>query len=96
MEGIKTILRELSVIFGFIISKHKIAITTIDVETFINLIRQYCLNINECNSELSRKNCNCQLRIRFNFYKDYHSVLYLSSPDDTQTKNIQSLPSGVT
>lgn len=54
MADIKTILRELSVIFGFIISKYKIAITTIDVETFINLIRQYCINIDECDSEIEK------------------------------------------
>ncbi len=54
MADIKTILRELSVIFGFIISKYKIAVTAIDVETFINLIRQYCINIDECNSEIEK------------------------------------------
>lgn len=54
MADIKTILRELSVIFGFIISKYKIPVPRIDVETFISLIRKYCININECNSEIKK------------------------------------------
>ncbi len=54
MADIKTILRELSVIFGFIISKYKIAVTAIDVETFVTLIRKYCVNIDECNSEIEK------------------------------------------
>ncbi len=54
MADIKTILRELSVIFGFIIAKYKISIGELNSAAFIILIRQYCKNIDECNSELEK------------------------------------------
>jgi len=54
MADIKTILRELSVILGYIVSKYGIKIDEkhIDVKTFLALIKKYCKNINECNSEI--------------------------------------------
>lgn len=56
MADIKTILRELSVILGFILAKYKLTFTedTIDVKTYLNFIRKYCKNVNECNSEIQK------------------------------------------
>lgn len=56
MADIKTILRELSVILGYILSKYKLTFTEelIDVKTHLDFIRKYCKNINECNSEIKK------------------------------------------
>ena len=56
MADIKTILRELSVILGYILSKYKLkfAENLIDVKTYLEFIRKYCTNINECNSEIQK------------------------------------------
>lgn len=56
MADIKTILRELSVILGYILSKYKLTFTEelIDVKTYLDFIRKYCKNINECNSEIQK------------------------------------------
>lgn len=56
MADIKTILRELSVILGYILAKYKLTFTedTIDVKTYLEFIRKYCKNINECNSEIQK------------------------------------------
>lgn len=56
MADIKTILRELSVILGYILSKYKLTFTEelIDVKTYLDFIRKYCKNVNECNSEIQK------------------------------------------
>lgn len=56
MADIKTILRELSVILGYILAKYKLTFTeeTIDVKTYLEFIRKYCKNVNECNSEIQK------------------------------------------
>lgn len=56
MADIKTILRELSVILGYILAKYKLTFTeeTIDVKTYLDFIRKYCKNVNECNSEVKK------------------------------------------
>jgi len=56
MADIKTILRELSVILGYILSKYKLifAEELIDVKTYLDFIRRYCKNVNECNSEIQK------------------------------------------
>lgn len=56
MADIKTILRELSVILGYILSKYKLTFTEelIDVKTYLDFIRKYCKNVNECNSEIRK------------------------------------------
>jgi len=56
MADIKTILRELSVILGYILSKLKLTFTEdfIDVKTYLDFIRKYCKNIDECNKEIQK------------------------------------------
>ncbi|MHB8851723.1 MAG: hypothetical protein ACYC6P_00030 [Ignavibacteriaceae bacterium] len=56
MADIKTILRELSVILGYILSKYKLKFAEefIDVKTYLEFIRKYCKNINECNIEIQK------------------------------------------
>lgn len=56
MADIKTILRELSVILGYILSKYKLEFAEefIDVKTYLEFIRKYCKNINECNTEIQK------------------------------------------
>jgi hypothetical protein len=56
VADIKTILRELSVILGYILAKYKLTFTeeTIDVKTYLDFIRKYCINVNECNSEIQK------------------------------------------
>jgi len=56
LADIKTILRELSVILGYILSKYKLTFTEklIDVKTYLDFIRKYCKNVNECNSEIRK------------------------------------------
>ncbi len=56
MADIKTILRELSVILGFILAKYNLKFATdmIDVKSYIDFIRKYCKNINECDSEIKK------------------------------------------
>ena len=56
MADIKTILRELSVILGYILAKYKLTFTeeTIDVKTYLGFIRKHCKNINECNIEIQK------------------------------------------
>jgi hypothetical protein len=56
MADIKTILRELSVILGFILAKYKLKFATkvINVNTYIDFIRKYCKNIDECDSEIQK------------------------------------------
>lgn len=56
MADIKTILRELSVILGYILAKYKLTFTedTIEVKSYLDFIRKYCKNVNECNSEIKK------------------------------------------
>lgn len=56
MADIKTILRELSVILGYILAKYKLKFATnvIDVNLYLDLIRKYCKNVNECNLEIQK------------------------------------------
>lgn len=56
MADLKTILRELSVILGYILSKYRLTFTEdlIDVKTYLDFIRKYCKNVNECNSEIQK------------------------------------------
>lgn len=56
MADIKTILRELSVILGYILAKYRLTFTedTIDVKTYLDFIRKYCKNVNECNTEIKK------------------------------------------
>ncbi len=56
MADLKTILRELSVILGYILAKYRLTFTedTIDVKNYLDFIRKYCKNINECNSEIQK------------------------------------------
>ena len=56
MADIKTILRELSVILGYILSKYRLTFKDelIDVKTYLSFIRKYCKNVNECNSEIQK------------------------------------------
>jgi len=56
VADIKTILRELSVILGYILSKYKLTFTEelIDVKSYLDFIRKYCKNVNECNSEIQK------------------------------------------
>jgi len=56
MADIKTIIRELSVILGYILSKYKLTFTEdlIDVKSYLDFIRKYCKNINECNLEVQK------------------------------------------
>lgn len=56
MADIKTILRELSVILGYLLAKYKLTFTedSIDVKTYLEFIRKYCKNVNECNSEIQK------------------------------------------
>ncbi|MCI0450715.1 MAG: hypothetical protein L0Y79_13215 [Chlorobi bacterium] len=56
MADIKTILRELSVILGYILSKYDLEFTTeiLNVKKYLEFIRKYCKNINECNSEIQK------------------------------------------
>jgi len=56
VADIKTILRELSVILGYILAKYKLTFTEelIDVKTYLDFIRQYCKNVDECNSEIQK------------------------------------------
>jgi len=56
MADIKTILRELSVILGYILSKYKLTFTEelIDVKSYLDFIRKYCMNVNECNLEIQK------------------------------------------
>ena len=56
MADIKTILRELSVILGYILAKYKLTFTedTLDVKTYLDFIRKYCKNVNECNAEIQK------------------------------------------
>ena len=56
MADIKTILRELSVILGYILAKYRLTFTEefIDVKTYLGFIRKYCKNVNECNSEIQK------------------------------------------
>ena len=56
MADIRTILRELSVILGFILAKYKLKFAEdfIDIKTYLNFIKKYCKNIDECNSEIQK------------------------------------------
>ncbi len=56
MADIKTILRELSVILGYILAKYKLTFTedNLDVKTYLDFIKKYCKNVNECNSEIQK------------------------------------------
>ena len=56
MADLKTILREVSVILGYILAKYKLTFTedTLDVKTYLGFIRKYCKNVNECNSEIKK------------------------------------------
>lgn len=56
MADIKTILRELSVILGYILAKYKLKFAEdfIEVQTYLNFIKKYCKNIDECNSEIQK------------------------------------------
>lgn len=56
MADIKTILRELSVILGYILAKYKLTFTedNLDIKTYLDFIRKYCKNVNECNSEIQK------------------------------------------
>lgn len=56
MADIKTILRELSVILGYILAKYKLTFTedVINIKTYLAFIRKYCKNVNECNSEIQK------------------------------------------
>lgn len=56
MADIKTILRELSVILGYVLAKYKLTFTedTLDVKTYLDFIRKYCKNVNECNAEIQK------------------------------------------
>jgi len=53
VADIKTILRELCVILGYILAKYKLTFTedNLDVKTYLDFIRKYCKNVNECNTE---------------------------------------------
>jgi frataxin-like iron-binding protein CyaY len=56
VADIKTILRELSVILGYILAKYKLTFTedNLDIKTYLDFIRKYCKNVNECNSEIQK------------------------------------------
>jgi hypothetical protein len=56
VADVKTILRELSVILGFILAKYKLTFTedNLDIKTYLDFIRKYCKNVNECNSEIQK------------------------------------------
>ena len=56
MADIKTILRELSVILGYILAKYKLTFTedNLDIKTYLDFIRKYCKNVDECNSEIQK------------------------------------------
>lgn len=56
MADIKTILRELSVILGYILAKYKLTFSedNIDIKKYLEFIRIYCKNINEYNSEVQK------------------------------------------
>lgn len=56
MADIKTILRELSVILGFILAKYNLKFVTdeLDIKSYIDFIRKYCININECDAEIQK------------------------------------------
>ena len=56
MADIRTILRELSVILGYILAKYKLKFAEdfIEVKTYLNFINKYCKNIDDCNSEIQK------------------------------------------
>lgn len=56
MADIKTILRELSVILGYILAKYKLTFTedNLDIKTYLDFIKKYCKNVNEYNSEIRK------------------------------------------
>jgi site-specific DNA-methyltransferase (adenine-specific) len=56
MADIKTILRELSVIVGFIISKYKPTLSEdqIDVKTFLELLNKHCDNFNKFDTDIKK------------------------------------------
>lgn len=56
MADIRTILRELSVILGFILAKYKLKFAEdfIEVQTYLDFIKKYCKNIDDCNSEIQK------------------------------------------
>ena len=56
MADIKTILRELSVILGYILAKYKLTFTedTLDIKTYLDFIRKHCKNVNDCNTEIQK------------------------------------------
>ena len=56
MADIKTILRELSVILGFILAKYKLKFAEdfINVKTYLSFIKKYCKNIDKCNTEIQK------------------------------------------
>lgn len=56
MADIRTILRELSVILGYILAKYKLKFAEdfIEVQTYLNFIKKYCNNIDDCNSEIQK------------------------------------------
>lgn len=56
MADVKTILRELSVILGYILAKYKLefAEDLINVKTNVDFIKKYCKNIDEGNSEIKK------------------------------------------
>ncbi|MGH2644755.1 MAG: hypothetical protein ACRDE2_12450, partial [Chitinophagaceae bacterium] len=72
MADIKTIQRELSVILGYILSKYKLTFTedTIDIKTYLEFIRKYCKNVNECNSEIQKIEGLEDIKIHKNILKN--------------------------
>lgn len=56
MADLKTILRELSVILGYILAKYKLTFTedTLDIKTYLDFIRKHCKNVNDCNTEIQK------------------------------------------
>lgn len=54
MADIKTILRELSVIIGYVIKQFNLKDDYKIVNNFVNLIKKYCVNINENIGELNK------------------------------------------
>lgn len=56
MADVKTILRELSVILGYIFAKYKIkfAENLINVKTYVDFIKKYCKNVDEDNPEIKK------------------------------------------
>lgn len=56
MADVKTILRELSVILGYIFAKYKLefAEDLINIKTYVDFIKKYCKNVNEDNPEIKK------------------------------------------